>query len=262
MVRTPNYDNADFEDDTTLLNKDSQVRRRYMKWFNKKRDDFESDVAYDDYLEMVEEIIFNVVNNIDVEATKERVEKYRKQHQLEIGQTQAKRVDESRTEAERVVALERLRTAKLNEIRNQEKEEEEQRKRKLRREQAEQLVLFSKGEEEYNRMVRNRNKAERKKRKREEEALRLAKEQARMDEQAVCIRPSFPHPPPKIIGSANVTQDLRPLERNGHPDPKRMAKAIAAAGFRQIYVYNRAMAEFEQSLSFAEAQANNAVCRV
>lgn len=261
MVRTPNYDNVDFEDDITLINKDSQVRRRYMKWFNKRREDFDSDEAYDDYLEMVEDIVFKVVNNIDVEATKERVEKYRQQNQLEIGQNQAKRVDEQKSEAERVVALERLRYAKLNEIRNQERDEEEERKRRLRREHAEQLVLFSKGESEYNRMVRKRDKSERKKRKREEEAIRLAEEQAKLDEQAVLVRPSFPHPPPSIIGTGKITQDLRPIEQDGQLDRHRMARAATAAGFRQHYVYIRAMTEFSQSLEFAELQAKKS-CRL
>lgn len=261
MVRTPNYDNVDFEDDINLLNKDGQVRRRYMKWFNKRREDFDSDEAYDNYLEMVEEIVYNVVNNIDVEATKERVEKYRQQNQLEIGQNQAKRIDEQNSEAERVITLERLRNAKLNEIRNQEREEEEERKRRLRREHAEQLVLFSKGESEYNRMVRKRDKAERKKRKREEEAIRLAEEQAKLDEQAVLVRPSFPYPPPSIIGTGKVTQDLRPVEQVIQSDRHHMATAAKAAGFRQHYVYVRAMMEFSQSLEFAELQAKK-MCRL
>lgn len=259
MAPSPNYDNVDFEDDATLLNKDIQVRRRYMKWFNKRREDFDSDAAYDDYLEMVENIIYNMVNNIDVEATKQRVERYRRQHQHEIGQNQAKRVDEFKADAERVVMLERLRTARLNEIRMKELEEEEERKRKLRREHAEQLVRFSKGDDEYNRMVKKRQKAEMKKRKREAEALRLAEAQAKADAEAVMIRPTYQQLPPSVIDSGKITTDMRPVSRTNENDPKRLAVAATAAGFRQVFVYTRAKMEFEQALMFAE-QHSTAVC--
>lgn len=262
MVRTPNYDNADFEDDTNVLNKDIQVRRRYMKWFNKRRDDFDTDAAYDDYLEMVEGIIFNVVNNVDVEATKERVEKYRQQNQAEIGQNQAKRVEEWKIESERVVKLERKRAEMLNDIHLKERIEEEERKRKLRREHAEQLVRFSKGDDEYNKLVRKREKAERKKRKREAEVLRMEQQKAKMDEQAVLIRPTFPHPPPKVknMSASMVTADLRPQTRDEQPSPKRLAAMAAAAGFNQNDVYNRAITEFQQALDYA-FQMSQTVCQ-
>lgn len=260
MVHTPNYDNADFEDDTIILNKDNQVRRRYARWFNKRREDFHSDTTYDDYLEMVEEIIFNVVNNIDVDGTKERVEKYRQQNQMEIGQNQAKRSEEFKNESERVVTLERSRAARLNDIHRVEKEEEEEKKRKLKREHAEQLVRFSKGDEEYKKLVKKREKAERKKRKREAQVARVAEEQARLDEQTVCVRPTFPHPAPGIVGKGMVTDDLRPLSRDEQPNAKRLATAATAAGFRQVYVYNRAMTEFQQALQFAEKMSQSISC--
>ncbi|KAJ1507479.1 CDK-activating kinase assembly factor MAT1, partial [Coelomomyces lativittatus] len=52
--------------------------------YNKRQDDFSTVRLYNDFLEQVEEIIFNLVNEIDVKATEERVERYKKENQENI----------------------------------------------------------------------------------------------------------------------------------------------------------------------------------
>lgn len=54
---------------------------------NAREEDFPTLNEYNDYLEMVEEIIFKLTNNIDVEATKKQVEQYKKV--LKIGLTKS-----------------------------------------------------------------------------------------------------------------------------------------------------------------------------
>lgn len=245
-------DNLDFEDDRVYLSKEAQIRRRYLRWFNKRREDFATDCDYDDYLEMVEDIIFNLVNNVDVEETKARVERYRRENQDSIGQNQAKKSEEDRLEAERVSQLQRERIARLAELRKQDEEEEKERQRQRREEEAEEILRISKGDDAVAKLRKKKDKAERKKRRKEAAAAREAEERERPDFRPMWFRPQFPSPLPIPVDLSKITIDQRPEE-----DPKafekrtqvEQAKAAAAAGFKQQYVYERALKEFNQSLS-------------
>ncbi|XP_046568322.1 CDK-activating kinase assembly factor MAT1-like isoform X1 [Haliotis rubra] len=52
--------------------------------FNKKEEDFSSLRDYNDYLEMIETIVFNLTNGIDVESTRKMIEQYRKDNKDQI----------------------------------------------------------------------------------------------------------------------------------------------------------------------------------
>ncbi len=52
--------------------------------FNKKEEDFGTLREYNDYLEMVEDIIFNLSNNVDVEETNSRIAKYKEKNREQI----------------------------------------------------------------------------------------------------------------------------------------------------------------------------------
>lgn len=56
------------------------IRRRIAKEFNKRRENFSDLQAYNDYLEEVETISFNLINNIDVEETEKRIAAYREEN--------------------------------------------------------------------------------------------------------------------------------------------------------------------------------------
>ncbi|CDF38633.1 unnamed protein product [Chondrus crispus] len=245
-------DNFDFEDDSAHLSKDAQTRRRYLRWFNKRRDDFSTDREYDDYLEMVEDIIFNLVNNVDVEETKARVEKYRKENQGSIGQNHAKKGEEDRLEAERVAQLERARIAKLAELRRQDHEEEKRKQQIRREEEAEELLRVSKGDDAVEKLRRKKEKAERKKRKKEAAAAREAEEREKPDFRPMFFRPQFPSPLPVPVDLSKITMDQRPEEDAKAFEARtqaEQAKAATAAGFKQQFVYERALKEFSQSLN-------------
>ncbi|KAI0807166.1 CDK-activating kinase assembly factor MAT1-domain-containing protein [Fomes fomentarius] len=64
-----------FEDLT--VEKEVAIRRRIVKEFNKRREDFPDLRSYNDYLEWVEEIAFNLINDIDVAETEARIARYR-----------------------------------------------------------------------------------------------------------------------------------------------------------------------------------------
>ncbi|KAH0830378.1 CDK-activating kinase assembly factor MAT1-domain-containing protein [Lanmaoa asiatica] len=71
-----------FEDLT--VEKEVAVRRRVAKDFNKRREDFPDLRSYNDYLEEVEDITFNLINDIDVPETEARIERYRKENASSI----------------------------------------------------------------------------------------------------------------------------------------------------------------------------------
>lgn len=241
--------NADFEDDRPYLNKEAQTRRHYLRWFNKRREDFQSDILYDNYLEMVEDIIFNVVNNIDVEKTKARVEKYRRENHDLIGQNHAKRLEEDRLAAERVSMAERNRITRLAELREQDRKLELEKLAARRQAEAEELLRVAKGDRVLEKLKRRQAKDEKKRRKKEAAAARAAEEAAKPDFRPVWYGPAFPTALPVPVGTANISDDQRPQEDDKQIDHN---KAASAAGFRQQYVYDRALLEFEQSLSLLQ----------
>lgn len=56
------------------------IRRKLKGIFNKTEEEFESGTQFKDYEEMVEDYIYNLVNYIDVESTKQAIESYRQEN--------------------------------------------------------------------------------------------------------------------------------------------------------------------------------------
>ncbi|KAM7270979.1 hypothetical protein ACFE04_030193 [Oxalis oulophora] len=57
---------------TNLHNKEISIRKRIANIFNKREDDFPSLKEYNDYLEQVEDMTFNLIQGIDVQAIEEK----------------------------------------------------------------------------------------------------------------------------------------------------------------------------------------------
>eukprot|EP00112_Aurelia_sp_Birch-Aquarium-sp1_P012009 Seg2521.4 transcript_id=Seg2521.4/GoldUCD/mRNA.D3Y31 product="CDK-activating kinase assembly factor MAT1" protein_id=Seg2521.4/GoldUCD/D3Y31 len=80
--------------ENALVEKEVDIRKRIIKIFNKREEDFGAFDnplrAYNDYLEEIEVIIFNLANKIDVEATKKKVEKYKKENETVIRKINSK----------------------------------------------------------------------------------------------------------------------------------------------------------------------------
>jgi CDK-activating kinase assembly factor MAT1 len=67
-------------------------RRRY----NKRQVDFTALKDYNDYLEAQEDIIFNLIEGVDVKETEARVDAYRREHASEIARLQKRNEEEDR----------------------------------------------------------------------------------------------------------------------------------------------------------------------
>ncbi|KAJ3107841.1 TFIIH/NER complex subunit [Phlyctochytrium planicorne] len=71
--------------------------------FNKRLEDFGGDLrAYNDYLEEVEELMFNLINDVDVQGTNERIEKFRQENKDLIAANLARQMNEDKMMAHRL----------------------------------------------------------------------------------------------------------------------------------------------------------------
>lgn len=82
-LRRNDFRPQQFED--LIVEKEVDIRKRILKIYNKLEGDFHSEQdplrAYNDYLEEVETIIWNLVNGQDVEETKKQIDKYQKDNE-------------------------------------------------------------------------------------------------------------------------------------------------------------------------------------
>lgn len=124
-----------FED--LIVEKEVDIRKRILKIYNKLEEDFQSAPdplrAYNDYLEEVESIIWNLANGQDVEETKKQIEKYKKDNEslirknnFKLGREEAM-ITSQIEEEERLTELRRTQAALLEkQEKNDKKKENEQ----------------------------------------------------------------------------------------------------------------------------------------
>lgn len=120
-----------FED--AVVEKEVDIRKRVLRDFNKKEDDFATLREYNDYLEEIETIIFNLCNNIDVVETNKRIEQYKKENKDIILKNKIK-IGKEELQLEELLEEERH----CDELRKREivKEEQELKKKKLKEKEA------------------------------------------------------------------------------------------------------------------------------
>ena len=78
----PNFRLQLFEDAT--IDKEVDIRRRILRDFNKTEDEFDCLRSYNDYLEMVEDIIYNLCNNIEILETNKKIAEYKEVNKSQI----------------------------------------------------------------------------------------------------------------------------------------------------------------------------------
>lgn len=130
-LRRNNFRVQLFED--ASVEKEVDIRRRVLKDYNKKEEDFSSLAEYNDYLEEVETIIYNLANNIDVINTNKKIEQYKKENKDQIQKSKG-RLGKDEFELEELLELEK----QMNEARKQEilLEESQAKKKKVQRKEA------------------------------------------------------------------------------------------------------------------------------
>ncbi|XP_046849188.1 CDK-activating kinase assembly factor MAT1-like [Xenia sp. Carnegie-2017] len=91
-LRRSDFRVQQFED--LIVEKEVDIRKRIVKIFNKREDDFSKEAdplrVYNDYLEEVETIVWNLANNIDVDETNRKIEQYKKENEILIKKNSVK----------------------------------------------------------------------------------------------------------------------------------------------------------------------------
>lgn len=120
-----------FED--AFVEKEVDIRKRVLRDFNKKEEDFATLDEYNDYLEEIETIIYNLSNNIDVPETNRRIEQYKKENKESIIRNKMK-FNKDVLELERLIEEEQQHEANKRET--LEKQEIEAKRRKIMEKEA------------------------------------------------------------------------------------------------------------------------------
>lgn len=133
VLRRNNFRLQLFED--ASVEKEVDIRRKVLKDFNKKETDFATLQEYNNYLEEVESIIFNLTNGIDVKETEERIAAYKKENENLIKKNKSK-LSKDEIMIEELIAEER----ELQALSQRQAVTEEQQSQQLRRKQRDELI--------------------------------------------------------------------------------------------------------------------------
>ncbi|XP_043373554.1 CDK-activating kinase assembly factor MAT1 isoform X2 [Dermochelys coriacea] len=128
-LRKSNFRVQLFED--PAIDKEVEIRKKVLKVYNKREDDFPSLTEYNDFLEEVEEIVFNLTNNVDLDNTKKKMDNYQKDNKEVI---QKNKIKLTREQEELEEALE------------------------VERQENEQRRLFIQKEEQMQQIIKRKNK--------------------------------------------------------------------------------------------------------
>ncbi|KAK3046552.1 TFIIH/NER complex subunit [Extremus antarcticus] len=114
--RTPTFSDLQVE-------REVDIRKKVAAVFNRREEEFEDLRAYNDYLNEVEDITFNLINHVEVEETEKRFKSYQLAHQAEI--------------TDNVALAEQERTS-FAQLQKEERDQAKQRRDAARREDAEE----------------------------------------------------------------------------------------------------------------------------
>jgi len=82
MLRKNNFWEQLFDD--PMIERENFIRKRLSKTYNLQEDDFPCLRDFNDYLENIEEIIFKLMQEVDMEETETEIKRFKEQHQEKI----------------------------------------------------------------------------------------------------------------------------------------------------------------------------------
>ncbi|CAG8523275.1 3015_t:CDS:2 [Diversispora eburnea] len=124
-LRKINFVVPTFED--LSVEKEVRIRKRIAQQFNKRQEDFPSLREYNDYLEMVEDIVWKINNNINKQETDELIERYTRENKDNIIHNARRQIDEEKLAAYKQACEKREKRAQFE---NYKKSLEQERKAK------------------------------------------------------------------------------------------------------------------------------------
>ncbi|EDW47301.1 GM20498 [Drosophila sechellia] len=118
-LRRNNFRVQLFED--PMVEKEVDIRRRILRDYNKREEDFASLAEYNDYLEEIEDIVYNLCNNIEIIETNKRIEAYKRDNR-EVIQRNKTRVGRDEYALEEMLELEKVQEEAPEKQREEEKQ--------------------------------------------------------------------------------------------------------------------------------------------
>ncbi|KAG0200856.1 TFIIH/NER complex subunit [Mortierella sp. GBA30] len=140
-LRKAAFSEQTFED--LSVEKEVRIRKQMSSKFNKRREDFKTLKDYNDYLETVEDLTFKLVNEIDVETTKQAIDRFVTENRDLIRINADRLLNESRMATYRA-EMERQKKAERGEAHRKELEAEEAAKKEDRKRLIEELATSDK----------------------------------------------------------------------------------------------------------------------
>ncbi|XP_073206032.1 CDK-activating kinase assembly factor MAT1 isoform X7 [Lepidochelys kempii] len=139
-LRKSNFRVQLFED--PAIDKEVEIRKKVLKVYNKREDDFPSLTEYNDFLEEVEEIVFNLTNNVDLENTKKKMDNYQKDNK-EVIQKNKIKLTREQEELEEALEVERQENEQRRLFIQKEEQMQQIIKRKNKQALLDELSVFS-----------------------------------------------------------------------------------------------------------------------
>lgn len=140
-LRKHRFREQTFED--IKVEREVDIRRRIAAVFNRREDDFEDLRAYNDYLNEVEDITFNLVNGIDVEETEKRFEAYKKANAEDI----AENTELAKKENQSYSSLQKQEREQARLRREAARREEEEERREMEENRRDVLARLASGQD-------------------------------------------------------------------------------------------------------------------
>lgn len=274
-LRRINFRYQYFQDAT--VEKEVEIRKRILKDFCKKEEDFATLRAYNDYLEEVEEIIQNLTHEVNVEATKRKIEQYKKENSESISKTRGKKSKDEEELEDLIEEEKELESLRRNRSLLAETEELSRAKAKQKEALVDELMFTDRPAEEIVAMHSNlagKELASRQSKKDEEERQQVNKAKNRFSTGVEFSRGSSIFLPLPKESEGQVSQLLKldeepsdpkgpkcpafdELEPEGYTCHVRSAeKEHIAGGFSSLLPCYRALQEGFNSLYYTAADVN------
>nr|CAG4648176.1 EOG090X0BPM [Moina brachiata]SVE93212.1 EOG090X0BPM [Moina brachiata] len=137
-LRRMNFRAQLFEDSS--VDKEVDIRKRILKEFNKRQEDFNTLREYNDYLEQVETIIFNLVYDLDIAATNKMIDDYKKNNK-DVIQRNRSRQSQEEIELEELIEAEKAQQLEKTALYVKAELEEKKQKHKAREKLIDELMF-------------------------------------------------------------------------------------------------------------------------
>lgn len=101
--------------DETEVNRDFRIRRKILSIYNKTEKDFNTLLEYNNYVEMIEDMIFDLVSGINEDSIQKEIATYSKTNSIEIIERFNQRLQEEEAVATRMKEVQRIKDEKIKE---------------------------------------------------------------------------------------------------------------------------------------------------